>query len=117
MFRGIYTRVCIYNNNNIIIIIIIVVVVVVVVVAAQWPFLHVFNKDTYNSNYYCKDQIWVPSPKGGWTKTQKAQNNEFIESGLENWVLVNRTISKVDLDDKRMKMDKFKLKKIVLDIV
>ena len=30
---------------------------------------------------------------------------------------MNQTISKVDLDDKRMKMDRFKLKKIVLGIV
>ena len=36
---------------------------------------------------------------------------------MEIWVLVNQTISKVDLDDKRMKMDRFKLKKIVLGIV
>ena len=47
----------------------------------------------------------------------KVQNNEFVESELENWVLVNQTISKVDLDDKRMKIDKFKLKKIVLGTV
>ena len=48
---------CIYNNNNNNnnIIIIIIIVVVVVVVVAQWPFLYVFNKDIYNSNYYCKD--------------------------------------------------------------
>ena len=36
---------------------------------------------------------------------------------MENWVLVNQITSKVDLDDKRMKIDKFKLKKIVLGIV
>jgi len=36
---------------------------------------------------------------------------------LENWVLVNQTTSKVGLDDKRMKIDKFKLKKVVLSIV
>ena len=49
--------------------------------------------------------------------TQKAQNNEFVKSELENWVLVNQTTSKVDFDDKRMKIDKFKLKKIVIDTV
>ena len=49
--------------------------------------------------------------------TQKAQNNEFVKSELENWVLVNQTTSKVDLDDKRMKIDKFKLKKIILGTV
>ena len=49
--------------------------------------------------------------------TQKAQNNEFVKSELENWVLVNQTTSKVDFDDKRMKIDKFKLKKIILGTV
>ena len=49
--------------------------------------------------------------------TQKAQNNEFVKSELENWVLVNQTTSKVDFDDKRMKIDKFKLKKIVLGTI
>ena len=29
------------------------------------------------------DPFWVPSPKGGWTSAQKAQNNEFVESKLE----------------------------------
>ena len=32
----------------------------------------------------CKDQIWIPGPRDGWTQAQKAQNNEFVESGLEN---------------------------------
>ena len=49
--------------------------------------------------------------------TQKAQNNEFVKSELENWVLMNQTTSKVDFDDKRMKIDKFKLKKIVINTV
>ena len=30
---------------------------------------------------------------------------------------MNQTTNKVDLDDKRMKIDKFKLKKIILDKV
>ena len=55
--------------------------------------------------------------KGGWIQAQKVQNNEFVESELENQDLVNQTTSKVDLNDKRMKIDKFKLKKIVLDTV
>ena len=33
---------------------------------------------------------------------------------MENWVLVNQTTNKVDLDDERMEIDKFKLKKIIL---
>ena len=32
---------------------------------------------------YCKNQIWTPSPKDGWTWAQKTKNNEFVESGLE----------------------------------
>ena len=68
-------------------------------------------------NMYCKDQIWIPGPLHGWTKAQKTQNNKFVENGLENWVLVNQTTTKVDLDDKRIKIDKFKLKKIVLSTI
>ena len=47
-------------------------------------------------------------------RPKKTQNNEFVESGLENWALMNQTTTKVDLDDKRMKIDKFMPKKIVL---
>ena len=36
---------------------------------------------------------------------------------MENWALVNQTTDKVDFDDKRMKIDKFKLNKIVIDKV
>ena len=54
----------------------------------HWIFSISFMLFTYVS---CKDQIWVSGPKGGWTKAQKAQNNEFVESGLENWTLVNQT--------------------------
>ena len=55
--------------------------------------------------------------KGGWNQAKKAQNNEFVESELKNWALMNQTATKMDLDDKRMKIDKFKLKKIVIGIV
>ena len=34
-------------------------------------------------NDYCKDQIWVLIPKGGWISAQRSQNNEFVENGLE----------------------------------
>ena len=30
----------------------------------------------------CKDQIWDPT-QDEWTKAQKAQNNEFVDSELE----------------------------------
>ena len=65
----------------------------------------------------CKDQIWVSSPKDKWTQAQKAQYNEFVENGLENWVLMNQISSKVDSDDKEMKIDWFILNKIVLGTV
>ena len=40
----------------------------------------------------------------------RPQNNEFVESGLENWVLVNQTNIGKDSDDKRMKRKKVVLK-------
>ena len=44
-----------------------------------------FSKNIHHflKNVYCKDRVWCPSPKSRWTKAQKAQYNEFIESGLE----------------------------------
>ena len=45
------------------------------------------------------------------------QYNEFVESELENWTLMNQTTSKVNSDDKKVKIDQFNLKKIVLDTV
>ena len=35
----------------------------------------------------------------------KVQNNEFVESELENWVKMGWTINKVGLIDKNMKID------------
>ena len=48
---------------------------------------------------------------------EKAQYNELLESGLENWALMNQTTSKVNSDDKKMKINWFNLKKIVLSTV
>ena len=36
---------------------------------------------------------------------------------MKNWALMSQTTSKVDLDDKKMKIDWFNLKKIVLGTV
>ena len=36
---------------------------------------------------------------------------------MENWGLMNQTTSKVDFDDKKMKIDWFDIKKIVLGTV
>ena len=42
---------------------------------------------------------------------KKPKNNEFVESGLENWVLVNQMNTGKDSDDKRMKRKGVVLKK------
>ena len=41
------------------------------------------NVQHFLKNVYCKDRVWCPNPKSRWTKVQRAQYNEFIESGLE----------------------------------
>jgi len=48
--------------------------------------LEIIDRITYNT---CNDSIWVRNLKDEWTSAQKAQNNEFIKSELENWDLVN----------------------------
>ena len=65
----------------------------------------------------CKDRIWVSSPKDGWTQAQKSQNNEFVESKLENWTKMSWTTYKVGSNDKKRKIDWFEVKKIVLNII
>ena len=44
----------------------------------------------------------------------KSSNNEFVENGLGNWVLVNQTNLRMDSDVERMKKKGFTLKQIVL---
>ena len=41
----------------------------------------------------------------------RPKNNEFVESGLENWALVDQTNTEKDSDDKRMKRKRVVLKK------
>ena len=53
----------------------------------------------------CKDQIWIPGPNDGWIQSQKDQNNEFVESGLENWAKMSGMTNKVDSNDKNRKID------------
>ena len=43
-------------------------------------------------------------------RPKKPKNNEFVESGLENWALVNQMNFGKDSDDKRMKRKKVVLK-------
>ena len=50
-------------------------------------------------------------------RPKKTQYNEFVESGLENWILMSWTTNKVDSDDKKRKIDWFKLEEIILDTV
>ena len=45
------------------------------------------------------------------------QYNEFVETVLENWALMNQTTSKVNSYDKQMKIDWFILNKIVFDTI
>ena len=47
----------------------------------------------------------------------RARYNEFVKSWLENWDLMSLTTSKVDLDDKKMKIDLFDLKKIIIGTI
>ena len=47
-------------------------------------------------------------------RPKKPKNNEFVESGLEKWVLVNQTNSGTDLDDKSMKRKKGCVENIVI---
>ena len=60
------------------------------------------NSHTYTHIYIyiCKDQIWILSPNDGWIQAQKAQNNEFVESGLENWDKMSWMTNKVNSNDK-----------------
>ena len=44
----------------------------------------------------------------------KSPNNEFVENGLENWVLVNQTNLRMDSDVERMKKIGFVLEQIVI---
>ena len=65
----------------------------------KFYFIWYFELETFRNNC-CKDQIWISSPTDRWTKAQKAKNNKFVKNELENWVLMNQTNTKVDLDDK-----------------
>ena len=46
----------------------------------------------------CKDQI-RGSVQDEWTQAQKAQNNEFVESGSKNQAIMNWTMANMELDD------------------
>ena len=44
----------------------------------------------------------------------KSPNNEFVENGLENCVLINQTNLRIDSDVERMKKKGFVLEQIVI---
>ena len=44
----------------------------------------------------------------------KSPNNEFVENGLKNWVLINQSNLRMDSDVERMKKKEFVLEQIVL---
>ena len=44
----------------------------------------------------------------------KSPNNEFVDDGLKNWILVNQTNLKMDSDVERMKKKGFVLEQILL---
>ena len=70
---------------------------------------------TDNAN--CMDPIWFLSPRVKRILAQKAQYNEFIENGSENYALMNWTTIMVGLDDLKAKINKFYPKKIVLGTI
>ena len=43
--------------------------------------------------------------KDRWTQAQKAQNNEFVENGLENWTVMSWTTSIIDSGDRKIKIN------------
>ena len=53
----------------------------------------------------CKATFWSLSPEGERIKAQRAQYNEFVESGLENWALMSWITIIVDPDDKKTKIN------------
>ena len=61
-----------------------------------------------------KDRVRIPSSKKEQAWAQKVQNNNFVESGLKNWVRMSWMANKVDSNDKNRKVDGFQLKKVVL---
>ena len=44
----------------------------------------------------------------------KSPNNEFVENGLKNWVLINQSNLRMDSDVERMKKKGFVLEQILL---
>ena len=71
----------------------------------------------YNNNNNCKNAFWIPSPNDKRSQVQRAQYNEFVESELENQVLMSWITVRMDLEDNKVKVDKIYLRKFVLGTV
>ena len=65
----------------------------------------------------CKDRVGIPRPKNEQVRAQKAQNNKFVESELENWARMSWMANKVDSNDKNRNVDGFQLEKVILGLV
>ena len=65
----------------------------------------------------CKNAIWIPSPNDKRSQAQRAQYNEFVESGLENQVLMSLITIRMDLEDNKVKVGWIYLKKFVLSTI
>ena len=66
---------------------------------------------------YCKDTIWFLSPKSKRIQAQKAQYNEFVESGSENQALMSWVTIIMDPDHNKVKINQFYLKKVVISTI
>ena len=60
--------------------------------------------------YIIRTRFELPTHYVDGLRPKKSKNNEFVESGSENWALVNKMNTGKDLDDKRMKIKKVMLK-------
>ena len=65
----------------------------------------------------CKDTVWFLIPNSKRIQAQRTQYNEFVESGLENQVLMSWTTIIVGPDDKKRKINWVYLKKIILSTI
>ena len=54
---------------------------------------------------WCKNAIQILSPNDKKIQAQKAQYDEFVESGLENQVLMSWTVIIMDPGDPKVKVD------------
>ena len=41
-------------------------------------------KNLFPIYHKCKGAAWILSPRSSWIRAQRAQHNEFVESGLKN---------------------------------